>query len=139
MTSSHAGNPVCCAAALASVDLVVNENLAERARVTGEVLHRRLKKMAANHPEVGCVAGKGLVAGVACVKPGTKEPDGALAFRVVQGAMERGVLMFAPVGFGMGTVKISPPLIISEEAMNESVDVLEEAFVEALVPAAAVA
>ena len=42
MTSSHAGNPVCCAAALASVDLVVNERLADRARDTGAVMHRKL-------------------------------------------------------------------------------------------------
>jgi 4-aminobutyrate aminotransferase/(S)-3-amino-2-methylpropionate transaminase len=139
MTSSHAGNPVCCAAALASVNLVMNENLAERARVTGELLHRRLHALAAKHRQVGCVAGKGLVAGVACVKPGTTEPDAALAFRVVQGAMERGVLMFAPVGVGMATVKISPPLIIAEDAMNESVDVLEAAFAEALDRTAAVA
>jgi len=139
MTSSHAGNPVCCAAALASVDLVINENLAERARVTGEVLHRRLNALAAKHREIGCVAGKGLVAGVACVRPGTTEPDSDLAFRVVQAAMERGVLMFAPVGFGMATVKISPPLVITEDALNESVDVLGAAFAEALVEAAAVA
>src|SRR5882762_8696801 len=69
MTSSHAGNPVCCAAALASVNLVIDENLARRARVTGDLLHRRLNGLAAKHRQVGCVAGKGLVAGVACVKP----------------------------------------------------------------------
>ncbi|HXB68149.1 MAG TPA: aspartate aminotransferase family protein [Candidatus Acidoferrales bacterium] len=139
MTSSHAGNPVCCAAALASVNLVIDENLAEKARVTGDLLHRRLRALAAKHRQVGCVAGKGLVAGVACVKPGTTEPDAALAFRVVQAAMERGVLMFAPVGFGGATVKISPPLIIAEDAVNESVDVLEAAFTEAVAGAAAVA
>src|SRR5579872_3262093 len=46
MTSSHAGNPVCCAAALASVDLVLKEGLAERARVTGALLHQKLNAMA---------------------------------------------------------------------------------------------
>ena len=139
MTSSHAGNPVCCAAALASVDLVLNEHLAERARVTGEMLHRRLHTTAAAHRQIGCVAGKGLVAGVACVKPGTTEPDSALAFRVVEGAMQRGVLMFAPVGFGMATVKISPPLVITEAALSESLDALEAAFAEATEPVAALA
>ena len=139
MTSSHAGNPVCCAAALASLDLVLKENLSERARITGELLHRRLKLLASRHRQIGCVAGKGLVAGVACVRPGTTEPDSDLAFRVVQHAMQKGVLMFAPVGYGMGTVKISPPLVITEDAMNESLDVLEEAFAEALGEVAAVA
>ncbi len=139
MTSSHAGNPVCCAAALASVDLVVNERLAERARDGGALLHRRLNAMAARFPQIGCVAGKGLVAGIACVKPGSTEPDADLAFEVVRGAMERGVLMFAPVGFGMATVKISPPLVIPDEAIEESVDVLEEAFAAAVNAGAAVA
>jgi 4-aminobutyrate aminotransferase/(S)-3-amino-2-methylpropionate transaminase len=128
MTSSHAGNPVCCAAALASIDLVLQENLADRARSTGALLHQKLNAMAARFPQIGRVAGKGLVAGLACVKPGTTEPDSGLAFAVVERAMEKGVLMFAPVGFGMATVKISPPLVITEEAISESVAVLEEAF-----------
>jgi 4-aminobutyrate aminotransferase-like enzyme len=51
--------------------------------------------------------------------------------------MRKGVLMFAPVGFGMATVKISPPLVIPEAAIVESVDALEECFVEATHGAAA--
>ncbi len=72
------------------------------------------------------------MAGLACVLPGTTEPDSALAFDVVRRAMEKGVLMFAPVGFGMATVKICPPLVIPKDAIEESCDVLEEAFAEAV-------
>ncbi len=136
MTSSHAGNPVCCAAALASIDLVLNEKLAERARKSGAVLHRGLKAMAARFPQIGCVAGKGLVAGLACVRPGTTEPDADLAFDVVQRALHKGVLMFAPVGFGGATIKICPPLVIPEDAVTESVQALEEAFAESVRQAA---
>ena len=64
--------------------------------------------------------------------PGTKEPDGDLAWNVVERCVEKGVLLFSPVGFGGGTVKISPPLVINEEALRESVGVLEEAFAEVL-------
>src|SRR4051812_10051939 len=138
MTSSHAGNPVCCAAALASVDIVVNERLSERAAATGAILHRRLHALAARFPQIGCVAGKGLVAGLACVRPGTTEPDADLAFDVVRRAMEKGVLMFAPVGFGGATVKISPPLVITREAIDESTAALAEAVQECLRQAAAV-
>jgi 4-aminobutyrate aminotransferase-like enzyme len=138
MTSSHAGNPVCCAAALASIDLVLNERLADRARETGAVLQRKLQMLAARFPEIGCVAGKGLVAGLACVRPGTSEPDADIAFEVVRRAMEKGVLMFAPVGFGMATVKVSPPLVIPADAIEESVDALEEAFAETVRERAAV-
>lgn len=132
MTSSHAGNPVCCAAALASIDLVLNEGLAQKAGQTGALVHRRLNNMASRFPQLGCIAGKGLVAGVPCIKPGTTEPDTDLAFDVVERAMQKGVLMFAPVGFGSATIKISPPLMIAETAMSESLGALEEALAEAL-------
>lgn len=130
MTSTHTGNPICCAAALASIDLVVNEHLAENAKAMGELLHGRLAALQQVTPAIGHVAGKGLVAGISCVKPGTKEPDGDLAWNVVERCIEKGVLMFSPVGLGGGTVKISPPLVITAPAILESVAVLEEAFAE---------
>jgi 4-aminobutyrate aminotransferase-like enzyme len=139
MTSSHAGNPVCCAAALASIDLIVGENLAARSRETGALLHERLRALSARTPQIGWVAGKGLVAGIACLIPGTTEPDSALAFDVVWRCAEQGVLMFAPVGFGMATVKINPPLTITADAIEESCSVLEAAFAEALRARAAAA
>ena len=131
MTSTHTGNPVCCAAALASIELVLKENLAENARVVGDAMHRRLRKLQSQFRQIGSVDGKGLVAGMACVLPGTKEPDANLAWDVVRLAVEKGVLMFTPVGFGGATVKIAPPLVITEEAIADSVSALEEAFAEA--------
>lgn len=130
MTSTHTGNPICCAAALASIDLILREDLVENARKTGAILHRRLKEIAARFPQIGAVLGKGLVAGVSCVKPGGTEPDGELALNIVRRCFEKGVLMFSPVGLAGGTVKISPPLTITEEAILESTAVLEEAFAE---------
>jgi 4-aminobutyrate aminotransferase/(S)-3-amino-2-methylpropionate transaminase len=139
MTSTHTGNPVCCAAALASIDLVLKENLAENARVVGGVLHEKLRQLQSHYRQIGSVDGKGLVAGMACVVPGTKEPDGDLAWEVVRRAVEKGVLMFTPVGLGGGTVKIAPPLVITKEAILESVSALEEAFAEATHAQSAVA
>ena len=89
--------------------------------------------------QIGCVDGKGLVAGLACVIPGTKEPDAYLAFEVVRRTVEKGVLMFSPVGTGGATVKIAPPLVITEEAIADSMQALEEAFAEATGEQAAVA
>jgi 4-aminobutyrate aminotransferase/diaminobutyrate-pyruvate transaminase/4-aminobutyrate aminotransferase/(S)-3-amino-2-methylpropionate transaminase len=132
MTSTHTGNPVCCAAALASIDLVLNEKLAENSKTVGAVMHARLRDIKSRFPQIGSVDGKGLVAGVACVLPGRKEPDGDLAWDVVERCIAKGVLMFSPVGLGGGTVKISPPLVITEEAILESTAVLEEAFCEAV-------
>jgi 4-aminobutyrate aminotransferase/(S)-3-amino-2-methylpropionate transaminase len=133
MTSTHTGNPVCCAAALASIDIVVNENLAENSARMGELLLDRLKSIQEKYPDViACVDGKGLVAGMACVKPGTLDPDADLAFQIVNAMMEKGVLLFSPVGFGGATIKICPPLCINEEAILESTAVLSECFAEVL-------
>ena len=132
MSSTHTGNPVCCAAALASLKVILEENLVENCRCMGELLHQRLHAMAAQIPEIGAVDGRGLVAGVSCVKAGTKEPDADLAWDVVKRCAEKGLLMFNPVGFGGATVKICPPLCIPEAAVQESCDVFEEAFAEAL-------
>jgi 4-aminobutyrate aminotransferase/diaminobutyrate-pyruvate transaminase/4-aminobutyrate aminotransferase/(S)-3-amino-2-methylpropionate transaminase len=132
MTSTHTGNPICCAATLASIDIILNEDLAGNSARMGDILHSELRRMQQQYRQIGYVDGKGLVAGVACVKPGTKEPDAALAGRIVEKCIEKGVLMFSPVGFGGATVKICPPLVINEEAMRESLGVFNEAFAEAV-------
>ncbi len=132
MTSTHTGNPVCCAAALASLELILTEDLAGNSARLGALLHSLLSALGSRIPQIGHVDGKGLVAGIACVIPGTREPDAGLAFDLVARAAEKGVLMFSPVGYGGGTVKISPPLVISEEALRESVAVFEESFAEVL-------
>ena len=65
-----------------------------------------------------------------CIQAGGIEPDADLAFEVVKRCWQRGVLMFNPVGFGGATVKICPPLVISEAAMEESCTVLADVFAE---------
>jgi 4-aminobutyrate aminotransferase/(S)-3-amino-2-methylpropionate transaminase len=128
MSSTHTGSPVCCGAALASLEVILEENLVDNCKRVGAQLHARLRDMATRYPEIGTVDGRGLVAGIACVKPGTKEPDADLAWDTVSACVERGLLMFSPVGFGGATIKICPPLCITPEAIEESCDVLEEAF-----------
>lgn len=132
MTSTHTGNPVCCAAAMASIDLILSEDLAGNAKRMGAILHEGLEDLQSRARRIGRVEGRGLVAGVACVKQGTLEPDGDLAWRVVERCIEKGVLLFAPVGYGGGTIKICPPLVITEAAVREGLCVLNEAFEECL-------
>jgi len=133
MTSTHTGNPLCCAAALASIDIIEQERLVENAAKMGALLHGELGRIKDAHADVcASLQGKGLVAGLHMVKPGSIEPDDALAFHVVKGCVEKGLLMFCPVGYGGGTVKIAPPLCITEDAVAESCAVLNEALDEAL-------
>jgi len=132
MTSTHSGNPICCAAALASIDIIEREGLVENARVVGDVLHAELKRCQepfSNH--IGAMFGKGLVASMQLVKePGSTEPDPDLAHEVVGRCVEKGLLMFAPVGVGGASVKIAPPLCITADAVREGVAVLAEAMAE---------
>ena len=131
MTSTHTGNPVCVAAALANLDIIVNEKLPEKAAKTGEVLQAGLREIQSKHPDIcGAVMGKGLVAGFHIVKPGGIEPDPDLAGDIVARCTEKGLLMFHPVGFQGATVKIAPPLITPEEAIVEGLSVLQEAIEE---------
>jgi 4-aminobutyrate aminotransferase-like enzyme len=132
MTSTHTGNPISCAATLASIDLIVKEGLVENARRLGEKLFARLHALKARYPQIGSVDGKGLVAGVSMVRPGTLDPDADAAFDIVWRSIEKGVLMFAPVGFGGATVKICPPLMITDAALDESIGAFEEAVAEVL-------
>ena len=132
MTSTHTGNPICCAAALASLDLILGENLVENARAMGDILHDTLRGLKARYDNIGAVAGKGLVGALMCVQPGTTTPDAWLARTITWRCIEKGVLLFSPVGFGGASVKICPPLVINEAAMRESCAVLEESVAEAV-------
>lgn len=125
MTSTHTGNPVCCAAALASVNKIIAEDLTGNAARLEPVLLEGLKKIQAKHPRViGHVTARGLVAGMQTVKAGTKEPDHDLAHAIIERCYQAGLLLFAPVGAWGQTVKISPPLTITREALDESIQVL---------------
>ena len=130
MTSTHTGNPICCAAALANIDLILNEHLIESAENVGRVLQAGLCQIQQQHSDIiGIVQGRGLVYGLLIVKPGTKEPDKPLATRIVQHAFEQGLLFFSPVGGA--TVKIAPPLIITAEAVQEGLETLASAIEQA--------
>jgi 4-aminobutyrate aminotransferase-like enzyme len=128
MTSTHAANPVCCAAALASLEVLEEERLVEKANTVGQILHAGLAKLKSKYNVVGTVHGKGLVAGVHIIKPESAEPDGEMAAEIAYQCFIRGLLLFAPLGLGNATVKICPPLTITEEAVNDGVEVLEQAI-----------
>ncbi|MCK4282997.1 MAG: aspartate aminotransferase family protein [Candidatus Brocadiae bacterium] len=131
MTSTHSGNPICCASALASLDLIEKEDLVGNSARVGRLLHEELAKMKDKYPRIiGPVHGKGLVAGAHVIKDGRKEADYDLAFDIVCKCVEKGLLMFSPVG--KATLKICPPLCVTEEQMQEGIGVLDEAIGEAL-------
>jgi 4-aminobutyrate aminotransferase-like enzyme len=123
MTSTHSGNPICCRAARASIEVIENENLVENSNRLGGLLGERLESLMKEVPAIGASHGKGLIRGIRFVRPGTKEPWGELAFHITQRCYESGVLTFSPVGPGGGTIKINPPLCITQDALEEGLEV----------------
>ena len=133
MTSTHSANPICCAAALANIDVLLEEKLVENAAKLGMILKSNLEDIQNRYPRnIGFAPARGLVGGLLMVKPGTKDPDYDTAWEVIYTCFQKGLMMFAPVGIGGGCVKIAPPLCITEEALLEGCSVLAEAIAEVL-------
>jgi 4-aminobutyrate aminotransferase-like enzyme len=133
MTSTHSGNPICCAAALANIEILKQEKLIENAAEVGIILQQELKRLQKEFSEIiGFAPGAGLVGGLLIVKKGTKEPKYETAWEIVNTCFKKGLLMFAPVGLGGGCVKIAPPLCIEKEAVIEGCDVIKDAIKEVL-------
>jgi 4-aminobutyrate aminotransferase-like enzyme len=107
--NTFGGNSVCVAAAAAVLDVIEAEGLAENARAVGRSLLGALQDIAQGTPRINAVRGAGLYAGVDFVRPGTGEPDGDAAIRVVNGLRDRHVLISATGPHG-STLKIRPPL-----------------------------
>jgi len=129
MTSTHSGNPVCCAAAIGSLETIEKERLIENADKVGAVLQAEVNAIREEFSDViGFSPGAGLVAGLQAVKKGTKDPDGDLAWEVVNFSYRNGLMMFAPVGMGGGCIKIAPPLCINKEAVKEGCGIIREAL-----------
>jgi 4-aminobutyrate aminotransferase-like enzyme len=133
MTSTHSASPLAVAAAIANLTISRKERLATRAARLGTVLCDRLRRIQQRHRRVlGCFHGRGLVAGIQVVKPGTNEPNPALALAINVACYQKGLLMFAPVGIAGECLKISPPLTIPMAALRESLNVFEDAVTEVL-------
>ncbi len=133
MTSTHSASPLAVASAIANLKIIKQEKLVQRAAKLGKWFCADLQRIQQKHPlQLGCFQGRGLVAGLQVVKPGTREPDAETATKINVASFHKGLLMFGPVGVGGGCVKIAPPLTISEAALRESVVVFEEACAEVL-------
>jgi 4-aminobutyrate aminotransferase-like enzyme len=133
MTSTHSASPLAVAAAIENLKIIRKHKLAGRAARLGKILCPELRRIQQKHALVlGCFQGKGLVAGIQVVKPGTREPDASMATKINVACLQKGLLMFAPVGVAGECLKVAPPLTIPEAALRESIAVFEEAVHEVL-------
>ena len=124
--STFGGNPVCIAAALATLDVIEREGLLRNASEVGAHMLKRMADWPSKHKLVGDVRGRGLMIGVEIVKDKkTKEYGAAERDRIVQQAFERGILF---LGCGPSTIRIAPPLIVTNDEADVAMEVLEGAI-----------
>ncbi len=122
--NTFGGNPISCAASLATIDLVEHEYMQNAAEV-GQYTLDALAEIQSRHPSIGDVRGLGLMIGVEFVKDrASREPAGELTERVVNLAFERGLLMLS---CGQSVIRIAPPLSISRSEVDEGLAIFEEA------------
>jgi 4-aminobutyrate aminotransferase len=123
--STFGGNPVSIAAALATMDILEREGIANAARV-GEFILERVRGWKQSHASVGDVRGRGLMIGIEIVKDkATREPAVELRNRIETLAFERGLIV---LGCGETSLRLSPPLIVSKEEATVALNILEEAL-----------
>ena len=126
-SSSYGGNPMACAAALASIEVIEEEDILENVRTVGKWFLNRMKRMQEEHPIIGDIKGKGFLLGIELVKDKqTKEPFNEAGKLVYQKAFTKG-LAWIPAGH---ILRMSPPLIMDEKFAAIGMDIIEESIAE---------
>jgi 4-aminobutyrate aminotransferase len=125
--STFGGNPVCCAAAIATLDIVERE-LAANARQRGAQLSTGLAQLAGKHGCIGEVRGLGLMQGIEFVADrATREPAGDLVHRLERMAFAKGLLVLAA---GKNALRLAPPLVVNQEDVEIALEILDQCLSE---------
>jgi 4-aminobutyrate aminotransferase/(S)-3-amino-2-methylpropionate transaminase len=126
---TYGGNPVACAAALASIATMREDDLPAAARRIGDTMLTRLRALQQRTDVVGDVRGRGAMIAVELVRPGTDEPDAELTGRIARACHARGVIVLTAGTHG-NVLRFLPPLVIGPDLLAEALDVLDEAFAQ---------
>jgi 4-aminobutyrate aminotransferase / (S)-3-amino-2-methylpropionate transaminase / 5-aminovalerate transaminase len=124
---TYGGNPLACAAALATIETMREQDLAGAARAIGQTMLPRLRALQERIPAIGDVRGRGAMIAVELVRPGTTEPDAELTKRVARACHEQGVVVLTAGTYG-NVLRFLPPLVIGQDLLTEGLDVLDAAF-----------
>ena len=129
MRSTHAANPLVCAAGKANLEALLEDGLIENAAQLGEILHARLRRIQERFPQhVSSIQGRGLVAAMIFTDE-QGQPLSELCDRIVVGCMQRGVLV---AHTGRESIKFVPPLCINEAALTEGLTVVEHVVADCI-------
>jgi 4-aminobutyrate aminotransferase len=121
-----AGSPVSCAAAIATIGVIRDENLVEHSRELGAYVKERFTRLKDKYPLIGDVRGMGLSIGVDLVKDrDTKEKDGTAAAKICYRCWEKGVVL---TFFAGNVLRVQPPLVITKDEMDRAIDIIDGAI-----------
>ncbi len=120
---TYGGNPVACAAALATLETIETSNLIDRAQQIERLMKDRLGRLQADDDRIGDVRGRGAMIALELVKSGGAEPDAELAKKLAAGCHAAGVIVLTCGTYG-NILRFLPPLTISDDLLNEGLDVL---------------
>jgi len=124
---TYGGNPVACAAALAAMETIEADNLVPRAREIERIMLTRLHRMQADDNRIGDVRGRGAMVAVELVHRDSSDPDAAFTAAVANAAREQGVIVLTCGTYG-NVLRFLPPLTISDDLLNEGLDLLADAL-----------
>ncbi len=125
------GSPISCAAGLAVIETIQEENLLANAQKQGAYMLEKLRELKTKTPIIGDVRGLGLMIAVEFVKPNTdKEPNSEVVQRILRLALEKGLLLY-PCGHWTQTIRLIPALTVTREQIEEGLDIFSEAVLEA--------
>jgi len=130
MSSTHSANPLACVIGNAVLHEIEERGLIKESARKGELLVKELENIKKEFPErISYILGKGLIASVIFKDPKTGAPDGKLATKISEKCFKKGLLV---VHTGRESIKIGPPLTISDEAIIEGVQVMKESIKESI-------
>ena len=124
---TYGGNPLACAAAIGVFETIEAEGLVARGRLIGEILSTRLNTLKSKYSIIGEVRGRGAMQAIELIKPGTKDPNPEAMAKVIKYCQQNGVLILTAGTYG-NVIRFLPPVVITEELLNDALDVLEAGF-----------
>jgi 4-aminobutyrate aminotransferase/(S)-3-amino-2-methylpropionate transaminase len=124
---TYGGNPVACAAALASIGSMEQYNLNGRGKHIEEIALGKLRELATEQPVIGDVRGRGAMLAIELVQPGSKEPNPELTKAVAAACLKEGVIILTCGTYG-NVIRLLPPLVISDELLLDGLAVLAAAI-----------
>jgi 4-aminobutyrate aminotransferase/(S)-3-amino-2-methylpropionate transaminase len=128
---TYGGNPIACAAALASIETMKQLDLASAARRIGSTLTDRLASLAARYPQIAEVRGRGAMIAVELVEPGTINPNPTVTAAINKACHEAGLLTLTCGTYG-NVFRFLPPLVMDDATLARGLDILDDSFAKVL-------